>query len=160
MKRSRENRRRNTKAVKSANSFRRFPRDFFESKSNKNNRYEREETKLPDFNNPQPSVELENRNNIKIRDKILSKTPVRNFRYYVSKDHSRKQQRKPMTDRYIQKSRANISMEDMEWLTKIEDEDFTQRVYGAWNQLKRRSHTNQGTRSRNNGKKRQNFLSD
>ena len=97
----------------------------------------------------QGSIEIDESS---IRNKSAVKTPSQNFRYYLNKNQQNKHQREPMTDRSYRKSKANISMEGREPLANIADEDFTQRVYGAYNLPKRRSQTNQGSRTRNNGK--------
>jgi len=88
-----DQKRRNPKAVKSAHSYRRFPQDFFDNNKLDENK---KEIKFPEFNQYQPSIEQENKYNLRIKDQnVRNNSPKQNFRYYASKDRSVSAQRVP-----------------------------------------------------------------
>ena len=123
---------------------------FFESnKLNKDNK----EIKFPNFNKYQPSIEQENKHNIKIKNQnVRHNSPKKNFRYHASKNRSTSAQRGSMEDKNFAKFKENDSQERRESRRDISEENFSLKIYGASNLFKRQSNINHRSRSRNNGK--------
>lgn len=131
--------------VKSAHSYRGFPSDFFAE--NMENTKNKSSVRLPHFD-PKKSIDSDHVKNLKIVDhaKFYEKSGANR---YINQDKNNVSpiavnERGSHTDRFYKKLKVNSSLGRRESAGTIENEGFSQRVYGEHDLEPRRSHTNHG----------------
>ena len=130
-----DKKRKNPQVVKSAHSYRRFPKDFFVGDVGS-----KPDLKLPQFE-AKKSIDSEHAKNFKIIDKAKNGiSPVA----LPNRGH--------LTDRMQKKLKAHSSMGRRESAATIQENWGVYKVYGEPEFGPKRSSTNHGWRSRNNGK--------
>jgi hypothetical protein len=93
------------------------------------------------------SIDRKTINIIDTKGNIISN----NFKYHVSKRKNREFEDSPLTDIFPKNIKIDSSVGRRESMEEIIDKDFSQQIYGIGSTPNRRSNTNQGSRSRNNG---------
>lgn len=102
------------------------------------------------------SIDRKTINIIDTKGNIISN----NFKYHVSKRRNREFEDSPLTDVFPRNIKIDSSVGRRESMEEFPDQNFSQKIYGNGCTPNRRSNTNQGSRSRNNGNLRLIFLSD
>ncbi|CAI2376760.1 unnamed protein product [Moneuplotes crassus] len=145
LRKSCDSKRRNPKVIKSAHSYKRFPKDFFPKVSSRDSF---DQDQLPEFGK-QIKHDMSSKNSI-FKNKVhyFKRTPEK-LSYNITKKNLRSAQRGP-TDANLNKFTFHYSHDRRESCGDIGG-SFNGIIYGGSSLSNKRSNTNHGRRSRNDG---------